>query len=94
MTNILWAIFFGFFFGFCAGFIARGDNHAGAIRALAEMSFNEQIAAYKLNIAKLKSLLYECRQKMFEAEKNYGFDDAICDILDPQMKKIDEVQND
>ena len=42
-------------------------------------------------IAKLKELLHENRQKMFEAEKNYGFDDSIIEILTPQMDKIDKL---
>lgn len=40
---------------------------------------------------KLKELLQKCRQKMFAAEKNYGFDDSIIDILTPMMDEIDQV---
>lgn len=51
----------------------------------------DQLEAKEQMIKKLKGLLAECRQKMFEAEKNYGFDDSIIDILTPVMDKIDEV---
>ena len=51
----------------------------------------DQLEAKEQMIKELKGLLAECRQKMFEAEKNYGFDDSIIDILTPEMDKIDEV---
>lgn len=53
----------------------------------------DQIEAKEQMIKNLKALLAECRQKMFEAEKNYGFDDSIIDILTPEMDKIDDLFN-
>ena len=53
----------------------------------------EKVRLEKEN-TKLKELLHENRQKMFEAEKNYGFDDSIIDILTPQMDKIDKFLGD
>ena len=45
----------------------------------------DQLEAKEQMIKKLKGLLAECRQKMFEAEKNYGFDDSIIDIYAAHM---------
>lgn len=90
MTDILWCLITGFLFGFCAGFIARGDNHAGAIRALAEMSFNEQLAAYKLRVEELKALLKRCKYivRLVDCITLEEFNER-----DNVLQQIDEVLN-
>lgn len=73
----------------------------GVQQVLAEVPSFEQwfnqgdyVAFLEEENTKLKELLHENRQKMFEAEKNYGFDDSIIDILTPQMDKIDKFLGD
>lgn len=54
-----------------------------------------EIAEYKnaeLNerIEKLEKLLKECKEAIEKAQKNYGYDDSIVEILEPVTNKIDE----
>lgn len=35
-----------------------------------------------------RELLIECLEAMEKAQKNYGYDDSICEILDPSIEKI------
>ena len=80
MTDLFWALLTGFFFGFCAGFIARGDNGYKNILAIADMTFNEQLSAYKLQVAELKNDCCTLAQKLLQVkpelrewlEVNYG----------------------
>lgn len=63
------------------------------LKEVSVMDLRDQLDAKEQMIKNLKALLAECRQKMFEAEKNYGFDDSIIDILTPEMDKIDDLFN-
>ena len=78
-----------------------GIKDENILEVLAEVpSYEQWKMVYKTEfklleqVVKLKELLHENRQKMFEAEKNYGFDDSIIDILTPQMDKIDKLLGD
>ena len=42
---------------------------------------------------KLREMLRECKKAMEKAQKNYGYDDTIIEILEPVTTKIDEVLN-
>lgn len=37
-----------------------------------------------------RKLLKECLEAMEKAQENYGYDDSICEILDPSIKNIYE----
>ena len=41
----------------------------------------------------LREMLRECKKAMAKAQKNYGYDDTIIEILEPVTTKIDEVLN-